>query len=133
MTSSAKGQQPDDLAKLRRSPNALSSWQGAMQDLKNGRHAPALAAYRSLVQQFPGIPQLWGELGLAASGGLEFAQAEQAFQRVVELAPSDPVLLVFIGWQFYHLRRLDQAFDCMKRAVAADPSSAAARSARAHL
>jgi tetratricopeptide (TPR) repeat protein len=102
----------------------MASWQNALQHLNNGRHAPALASYRNLVQQFPGVAQLWAELGLAAAGDLEFTLADQAFQRAMDLAPADASLLVFIGWQYYHLRHLDQAFDCFKRAVAVDPSSA---------
>jgi tetratricopeptide (TPR) repeat protein len=116
----------DDLTKLRRSP-AMASWQNALQHLNAGRHASALAIYRNLVQQFPGVAQLWAEMGLAAAGDLEFSLADQAFQRAMELAPADADLLVFIGWQYYHMRRLDQAFACFKRAVAADPSSANAR------
>jgi tetratricopeptide (TPR) repeat protein len=127
MIESAKSNPLEDLAKLRRSPQGLASWQNALQHLNTGRHAPALAGYRDLVQQFPGVAQLWAELGLAAAGDLEFSLADQAFQRALELAPADASLLVFIGTQYYHLRRLDQAFACLKRAVAADPSSANAR------
>jgi tetratricopeptide (TPR) repeat protein len=127
MIESSKSNPPGDLARIQRSPNAMASWKNALQYLNNGRHAPALASYHSLVQQFPGVPQLWTELGLAAAGDLEFGLADQAFQRAEELAPMDAALLVFIGTQYYHLRRLDQAFACLKRAVAADPSSAHAR------
>ena len=105
----------------------MASWQHAQRYLRAGRHAPALASYRNLVQQFPGVPQLWAELGIAAAGDLDFALADQAFQRAMELAPADADLLVSIGQQYYHLRRLDQACACFKRAVAADPSSVHAR------
>jgi tetratricopeptide (TPR) repeat protein len=127
MMENAKSSPQEDLAKLRRSPNGMASWQNALHHLNNGRNAPALASYHGLVQQFPGVPQLWAELGLAASGELDFALADQAFQRAMELAPADATLLVFIGWRYYHLRRLDQAFDCLKRAMALDPSSARER------
>jgi Tfp pilus assembly protein PilF len=78
---SAKSDPVEDLAKLRRSAQALASWQNAIQHLNNGRHASALASYRDLVQQFPGVTQLWAELGLAAMGDLDFSLADQAFQR----------------------------------------------------
>jgi tetratricopeptide (TPR) repeat protein len=113
----------DELTKLRRSP-AMASWQNALQHLNAGRHAPALAIYRNLVQQFPGVAQLWAEMGLAAAGDLEFTLADQAFQRAMELAPADADLLVFIGKEYYRLRRLEQALPCFKRAVAVDPLSA---------
>jgi tetratricopeptide (TPR) repeat protein len=120
---SAKCNPLDDLAKLRRSAHAMSSWQNALQCMNNGQHATALASLHNLVQQFPGVPQLWAELGIAAAGDLEFALADQAFQRAVELAPADASLLCAIGAQYYHLRRLDQTLACFKRAVAVDPSS----------
>jgi tetratricopeptide (TPR) repeat protein len=126
-TNISKNQPPGDLAKIQRSPHAMASWQNAKQYLTNGRHAPALASYHNLVQQFPGVPQLWVELGLAAIGELEFALADQAFERALELAPADAALLAFIGTQYSHLRRMDQAVACLKRAVALDPSSASAR------
>ena len=122
MTEPAKSNPLDELTRLRRSP-AMVAWQTSLHHLNNGRHAAALAGYRELVNQFPGIPQLWAELGLAAGGDLEFGQADQAFQKALQLAPNDATLLLFIGTQYYHLRRLDQALACLKRAVAADPSS----------
>src|ERR1700722_9341979 len=127
MIESSTGNPQKDLAKLRRTPQAMAAWQNALQCLRNGRFAPALASYHNLVQQFPCIPQLWAELGLAAAGDLEFGLADQAFQRAEELAPADPALLVFLGTQYYQLRRLDQAFACLKRAVAVAPSSLHAR------
>jgi tetratricopeptide (TPR) repeat protein len=126
MIQSAKNNPLEDLARLRRSPDAMASWQSAVQHLNNGRHAPALASYRNLVQQFPGVSQLWAELGLAAAGDLDFALANQATRRAAELAPADATLLVSIGKQYCHLRRVDQASACFERAVAADPSSASA-------
>jgi Tfp pilus assembly protein PilF len=45
----------------------------------------------------------------------------------MELAPADAALLVFIGWQYYLLRRMDRALACFDRAVTVDPSSANAR------
>jgi len=95
----------------------MTSWQNALQHLQNGRHAPALAIYHNLVQQYPSVPQLWTELGMAAAGDLEFGLADQAFQNALELAPNDAVLLVFIGTQYSYLRRLDQTTACFKRAV----------------
>ncbi|MGD0813408.1 MAG: sulfotransferase [Verrucomicrobiota bacterium] len=41
----------------------------------------------------------------------------------MELAPSDAKLLVFLFTQYYHLRRLDVALACLRRAVEADPGS----------
>ena len=123
MMKSAKNDTLDDLAKLRRSPQAEATWQNAQRYLLNGRHGPALASYHNLVQQFPGVSQLWAEMGLAAAGDLDFALAGQASQRAAELASGDATLLVSIGQQYHRLRRMDQAGVCFERAAAADPAS----------
>jgi len=121
---SAKINPPDDLARLRRSPQAMASWQNALQSLNHGYTASALQTLNKLVQQFPGVAQLWAELGLAAMGELEFSLADQCFRRALELAPANAAFLLFIGTQYSQFRRMDQALACFKRAVALDPSAA---------
>ena len=124
MAENTPGDPADDLAKLQRAPRAVAAWQSAQQLLLQGRHAHALTTYRNLVKQFPGVPQLWVELGIAAAGDLDFALASQACARAAELASNDPSLLVSIGQQYHRLRRLKEANECFGRAAAADPSSA---------
>jgi tetratricopeptide (TPR) repeat protein len=127
MIKSAENEPTGDLARLQGSPNALAYWQEAQQHLHNRLHALALANYRNLVQQFPGVSQLWAELGAAAAGDLDFALANQATQRAAELAPGNAAALVSIGKQYCHLRRMEEATACFERAVAAEPASANAR------
>ena len=127
MMEGAKNNPQDDVAKLRRSPHAMASWQHAQDYLRRHRHAAALAGYRKLVDQFPGVPQLWAEMGAAAEGDLDFPLAGQALQRATELAPADAPFFLALSQQYYRLRLLDQAFACLQRAVAANPSSIQAR------
>lgn len=117
----------NDVEKLQRHPKFAARWQNAQQQLLSGKAAAALAAYRDLVQRFPGVAQLWFELGIAAMSDLQFALTEQAFARAEELAPRDADLLVLLGQQYHRLRRLDSAARCFENAVAANPSSAHAR------
>ncbi len=131
MIKSAKNDPLGDLARLQRSPHAMSSWHNAQQCLRNSQYAHALASFRNLVQQFPGVSQLWAELGSSAAGDLDFALANQATQRAEELASADASMLAAISMQYYRLRRVEQANACFERAVAADPSSADARLALA--
>ena len=116
-----------DLAKLQRSPQEIVRWQKAQQQALTGRHGPALASYRDLLKRFPGVAQLWFESGIAAAGELDFALADDAFRRVMELAANDANMLVLTGQQYHRLRRLDKARDCFERAVAADPNSISAQ------
>ena len=127
MTNDAQNKPVDDLTKLRRSSQAEAFWQTAQRYLLEGRHAQALASYRNLVQQFPGVSQLWAELGLAAAGDLDFPLANQASDRATELAFADPPLLVSLGQQYHRLGRPEQACACFQRAVLVDPVSVHAR------
>ena len=116
-----------DQAILERSPRDLARWQKAQQQLLSGRPGPALAGYRDLIKRHPGIPELWFELGNAASGELDFALANQAYRRALDLAPGNASLLSMIGQQYQGLRQLDDARTCFERAVAAAPDSVDAR------
>lgn len=117
----------DDLTKLQRSPRDIGRWQKAQEQLLGGRHGPALAGYRELVRHYPGVAELWFELGNAAAGELDFALANQAYQRAQAAAPQNASLMSMIGLQYQGLRQLDDARTCYEKAVVADPNSVDAR------
>lgn len=123
----SKNQAPGDEARLRHSPTDMASVRKALEDLRQGRHADAAPALGNLVQQYPAVKMLWVNLALAAAGCQDFAAAGQAFQRATELAPNDFTTLYFVARQYYKLRWLDRAFDCLKRALAADSTSVEAQ------
>jgi tetratricopeptide (TPR) repeat protein len=116
-----------DLARLEKSPRDIDRWQKAQQQLMAGRAAAVLPVYRELTQRFPGILNLWFELGTAAAGDLDFALARQAFGRAETLAATNPNVLIMLGQQYHRLRLTDCARACYLRAVEADPSSSHAR------
>ena len=116
-----------DLAKLRRSPREVARWQKAQENLLGGRHTAAIRGYRELARSYPGIPELWFELGNAAVGELDFATANQAYLRARELARDNPSLLSLIGQQYQTLRQLDDARHCYELAVKVAPASIDAR------
>jgi tetratricopeptide (TPR) repeat protein len=116
-----------DLARLEKSPRDLARWQRAQRQLLAGQAAAALPDYRDLTQRFPGVLNLWFELGSAAAGDLDFATASQAFARAEALASANPPVLVMIGQQYHRLRQIDRARASFQRAVQADPSSTHAR------
>src|SRR5580658_6225031 len=103
-------------AQLHLSQRDAARWQQAQQQLLGGRYGAALAAYRSLVKTFPSVPELWFELGNAASGELDFAQANHAYRRALDLAPDNSSLLSMVGQQYQGLRQLDYARRCFARA-----------------
>ncbi len=114
---------PNDLVRLQRSSRDISRWQKAQQQVVGERYASAIPAYRDLVQRFPGVEQLWFELGLAALGNIDFALAQDAFSRAERLAPTDASFQVLLGQQFHRLRKPDLARACFEQAVKADAAS----------
>jgi tetratricopeptide (TPR) repeat protein len=116
-----------DLAKIRKSPMDLAWWEKAKGHLFSGQYRAAVGAYGQLLHRYPAVAELWFELGNAASGALDFTQANQAYRRALELAPSNARLLLLVGQQYQGLRQLDQARACFERAVAVDPALMDAR------
>src|SRR5579872_281057 len=117
----------NDLARLDSSPRDIERWQKAQQQLMAGRGASVLPVYRELTRRYPGILNLWFELGTAAAGDLDFVEACLAFDKAQTLAATNPSVLVMIGQQYHRLRQIDRARACFQRAVEADPSSTHAR------
>jgi len=117
----------NDMLKIQATPRDLARWQKAQEQLMSGRSGPALAGYRDLLRRYPGVAELWFEMGNAASGELDFAQANKAYLRARELAPQNASLLSTIGTQYQGLRQLDDARACFEGAVAAAPNSVDAR------
>lgn len=116
-----------NLNDLQRQPRDQARWQQAQQHLLGGQPSPALAVYRALAARYPAIPELWFELGNAAAGELDFAQAHAAYQKALSLAPNNAALLGSLGHQYLGLRQLDDARRCFEQAVAADPDRVDAR------
>jgi tetratricopeptide (TPR) repeat protein len=109
------------------SPQDAARWQKAREQLLGRRFREALGAYRALVNRFPAVPELWFELGNAAAGELDFAQANIAYRRALALAPKNASLLSLVGQQYQGLRQLQDARQCFERAVEASPDSVDAR------
>ena len=72
-----------NLTQLQRSPRDVVRWQNAQQQLLGGQSGPALTGYRVLVRRYPAVAELWFELGNAAAGELDFAQANEAYRRAL--------------------------------------------------
>ena len=115
------------MARLQRAPRDQARWQKAQEQLLGGRFRSALDKYGDLTRSYPGIAELWFELGNAASGELDFNRANQAYRRARELAPNNAVLLGMLGQQYQGLRQLDDARNCYQLALVADPDSVDAR------
>ena len=110
------------MAQLQRTPRDIERWKKAQACLLGGQPGPALAGYRVLSRRYPQIPELWFELGNAASSELDFPLANQAYRRARQLAPQNASLLGMIGQQYQSLRQLDDARTCYERALTINPN-----------
>ncbi len=115
------------LAELQRCPRDVTRWKRAQQLLLGRDYGPALAEYQFLSSRYDQVAQLWFELGNTAAGDLDFALANKAYARALDLAPGNAGLMVMIGHQYQALRQIDLARGSFERAVAADPVSVDAR------
>jgi Flp pilus assembly protein TadD len=95
--------------------------QAARDLLLSHRFDQALPLYRRLTARQPATAVVWFEYGNAAAGARDFALADAAWARTLELAPHNAELVGLIGHQYQGLRRPEQARDCFARAAAADP------------
>jgi tetratricopeptide (TPR) repeat protein len=116
-----------DIARLERSPRDIDRWQKAQQQLLAGRGAAVIPVYRDLTQRFPGVLNLWFELGSAEAADLDFPLACQAFERAETLASGNADVLIMIGQQYHRLRQIERARVCYQRAAEVAPSSTHAR------
>ena len=116
-----------DLVQLQRSPRDVALWGKAQKQLLGGQLKLALDNYKKLTRRFPAAAELWYELGNVAMGELDFGLANQAYRRVIELAPNNATMLGMLGRQYQALRQLDEARICYERAVAVAPDSVDAR------
>src|SRR6478609_4671134 len=92
----------------------------ARQFLLSRNFAAALPVYEKLVVERPSDPVVWFEYGNAASGLRQFELAERAWNRAMDLAPTNAELIGLIGHQYQALRKPDRAFACFVKACTAD-------------
>ena len=104
-----------------RSPDLRKKLEEARRFLLARDSTRALPRYEKLARQYPGVAVIWMEYGNAASGTRDFALADRAWRRALELAPRNADLVGLIGHQYQAIRRPDKARACFSQAAAADP------------
>ena len=61
----------DDLSQLRRSPRDFALWGEAQRQMLGGHRKLALGNYKKLTSHYPGVAELWYELGNVAVSELD--------------------------------------------------------------
>lgn len=119
--------------------NEKQLYTDAYETLRNGHNSQAIAAFKSLLEQFPSgefadNAQYW--LGEAYKVNQDTQAATQAFSRVVELYPNSPKVpdaLLKLGYIELEKNNKAQARDYLTRIVTTYPSTTAAHLAEKKL
>jgi tetratricopeptide (TPR) repeat protein len=106
------------------SPADAQQLEAAIRLLRGGQAPRALAIARALAARLPRAPDAQQLLALCLADAGDLDEAELAFQRALEHAPGQPVLLANHGALLRRLGRRDQAVQVLQRAVAAAPTLA---------
>lgn len=83
----------------------------------------ALRAADAALRLNPELGEAWTTLGAIRHEELDFAGAEEAFQRALELAPQHPKTLHWYGYFLYDTARQDEADRLLRAALERDPLS----------
>jgi tetratricopeptide (TPR) repeat protein len=89
-------------------------------------YAAAANYYRQAVKINSGIAELWANLGLMEHAAGDYTQAIQSFQKAARLAPSLYVPNLFLGIDYVHIGKAEEAVPFLLKAErinAADPQA----------
>jgi tetratricopeptide (TPR) repeat protein len=89
--------------------------------LDDGQLEQAFASYQKLASQAAGAATVWYEWGVCAVKLRRLDAAERAWNKAIELQPSNGELIGMIGHQFQAARQPEKALACFVLAAAAEP------------
>jgi Flp pilus assembly protein TadD len=84
-----------------------------------GKYADAENAYRTILSQHPDSPIAWTNLGNTEVQLGDKAKAEEAFRKALTIDATSADALNNLAWLLYQEKRLDEAEELARRAVAA--------------
>jgi len=97
------------------------------QQAQAGRDYRAAAdAYKKAVKLRSGIPELWANLGLMQNAAGSYPDAIESFRRATSLKPALYVPNLFLGIDYTHIHRGQEAIPFLVRAEAINPRDAQA-------
>ncbi len=112
---------------LEREPGHISALAGLTElDLRENRHAAALARIRGLLEQQPETARLRYLEGAVLMGMGAHDEAGQALRMTIDLAPGMPEAYLLLGRLLATTGRGGEALAAARQAVVADPDSVAA-------
>jgi tetratricopeptide (TPR) repeat protein len=88
-------------------PSALESFKQGQGESSRKNWATAAADFQSAVQSDPAYADAWRELGRAQMYANHFPEAETAFRKYLELAPTDSRAYANMSWALYREQKYD--------------------------
>jgi Tfp pilus assembly protein PilF len=104
---------------------AQVAFAAAVKDLRAQEYAAAAARLEALTRDFPRLATPWANLGIAYAGQGREAEAEQAWQQALTLAPGEPVAANRLALRHREAGRFQEARALYEAALAAQPEHAA--------
>jgi tetratricopeptide (TPR) repeat protein len=84
-------------------------------------YAAAAEAYKKAAKLRPGIPELWANLGLMQNATGSYPEAIESFRRATLLKPALYVPNLFLGIDYTHIQRGQEAIPFLVKAEAINP------------
>lgn len=97
----------------------LYGWAQAL--LFFGRNAAALRVFQQVVKEDPGRAEAWSVIGFLRVQAGTISEAVPAFDRALELRPSDPALCFNAAFALQKAGDHDRAMPLLRRAIELDP------------
>lgn len=100
----------------------FASLVAAAQQAQAGKdYAAAADAYKKAAKLRPDIPELWANLGLMQNATASYPEAIESFRKATRLKPGLYVPNLFLGIDYTHIHRGQEAIPFLMRAEATNP------------
>lgn len=98
------------------------AYQSAQQFLAAGKYSEAIESLESAVSFKPGYLEAWSQLGRAYTTNQDYEKGIIAYKKALEIAPGEESLITAIGYNYLHLKKLDEAETYYRMLVDKDPN-----------
>jgi tetratricopeptide (TPR) repeat protein len=99
----------------------MDLYKRGQEEAKRKNWANAIEAFGSAVKADPQYPEAWRELGRAHMYAHQYADAEFAFRKYLELAPDDHLAYLNMAWALHTEKKYELEEDLLIKRIAAAP------------
>lgn len=103
------------------SPEVQAMYKHGEDEGKRKNWANAIEAFGNATKAAPKYPDAWRELGRAHMYARQFPEADAAFRRYLELAPSDHLAYLNMAWVLFSEKKFEEEKELMLKRIAVAP------------